>query len=623
MPTRDDFTELLAEIRLADAPKPACHEFSRILWNEFRLRSASAPEAIATEACRILWLATTYMLSWASHSDPFSDASLAAHSLQAVPEEARDALRELAPLAEPEDLRARLADITWTWSRDPELAVVAIRAYLGTARTLFDLKEWIDSYYRLKRAYGISIRLGRTHELHIEVQSRINTILDEHCGRTDSFLVAKLLLLAAEYVPEGIRRRLITCAEASIRIAIEAGNWNQAEAMAQGAIAHANKLQDMPLVHRLRASLAEVSIVRSEAALSGSQPSRLLAAVWLEKATRMLQELPDQTERLRALQLKLREHQAASLNELQSFKTELDVSAFAKQAIDSVTVPTLSEALRRFALVGSSLDYGALRQEAERNASMFVFSHLLAKTRIDFAGRTVARIPSPFDGGEAAEVALWAATLEQADLSHKLVVAGQVLPALNRIKEQFEIGIEDIQGCIEESWFIPPQHLGQYLLGLHAGFRGEFVLSTHVLLPQIEGSIRHVLQLNGIPTDRLDAYGAQEPRPLRWHFSTNKEALTRILGDDLRQDLQGLLVDKVGANLRDTVMHGVVPDFAFYSHQVVYLWWLAFRLCVLPTLRAPDGPSTGVNRPGSLEAPSVESDSPSSAGSPPGGSLGS
>jgi len=74
--------------------------------------------------------------------------------------------------------------------------------------------------------------------------------------------------------------------------------------------------------------------------------------------------------------------------------------------------------------------------------------------------------------------------------------------------------------------------------------------------------------------------GIQGERSL--NVTLYKPEILELLGEDIVFDLQGLLVEKFGSNLRNKMAHGLIDQSEFYSWQIVYLWWLVLRLCVLP-----------------------------------------
>lgn len=115
--------------------------------------------------------------------------------------------------------------------------------------------------------------------------------------------------------------------------------------------------------------------------------------------------------------------------------------------------------------------------------------------------------------------------------------------------------------------------------GLHAGFENDFVTAAHLLIPQVENSIRHLLTMQGVIVSGFDR-GIQDERSLNTTLYT-PEAV-KLFGEDIVFDLQGLFVERFGSNLRNRMAHGLMDHTEFLSGNVVYLWWLVLHLCCLP-----------------------------------------
>ena len=89
--------------------------------------------------------------------------------------------------------------------------------------------------------------------------------------------------------------------------------------------------------------------------------------------------------------------------------------------------------------------------------------------------------------------------------------------------------------------------------GLYAGIQGDMLAAVHFLIPQIEDSVRYILQQVGVITSSLDDDGTQEEYNLNKTLREQKFAdpLAETLGDDFVFDLRGLLIEPFGANLRN------------------------------------------------------------------------
>ncbi len=59
--------------------------------------------------------------------------------------------------------------------------------------------------------------------------------------------------------------------------------------------------------------------------------------------------------------------------------------------------------------------------------------------------------------------------------------------------------------------------------------------------------------------------------------------MKEVLGPSLVYELQSLLLGKAGPNLRNLVAHGLISRDLLNSESGFYLWWVLYRLTVIPT----------------------------------------
>ena len=187
---------------------------------------------------------------------------------------------------------------------------------------------------------------------------------------------------------------------------------------------------------------------------------------------------------------------------------------------------------------------------------------------------------------EEREAAIEADMLQHSQLYRQLTVQGRVVPALNQITSEHNIRVRDLGFLVRNKPFIPPGHEGIFQKGFYAGFTSDFVTAAHLLVPQVENSIRYVLTQAGKITSGINAQMVQEEhdinRLLEWPEVKN------IFGEALVFDLKGLLISRFGANFRNRLAHGLIPDVGFYAVESVYTWWLLLKICVLPIIQIQD-----------------------------------
>lgn len=121
-----------------------------------------------------------------------------------------------------------------------------------------------------------------------------------------------------------------------------------------------------------------------------------------------------------------------------------------------------------------------------------------------------------------------------------------------------------------KSRFIPKDRMILFVQGLYLGFKGDFSLAAHILLPQVENSFRYIAQQHEITTTRLTD-GIQ-------HENTMGGVLEKIKPHtkvDVWEELNHFLVDGIG--FRNEVMHGLSSHGQNYQYGI-YLWWLCLKI---------------------------------------------
>ena len=101
-----------------------------------------------------------------------------------------------------------------------------------------------------------------------------------------------------------------------------------------------------------------------------------------------------------------------------------------------------------------------------------------------------------------------------------------------------------------------------------------------LLVPQIENSLRYVLQQNDVEVTTLNTQGVQER--IRIGTILEHDVIIKIFGKDVVLDLQALLIERKYSNLRNEISHGFMSESSFFQPAVIYLWWLVIRLCLTP-----------------------------------------
>jgi hypothetical protein len=211
---------------------------------------------------------------------------------------------------------------------------------------------------------------------------------------------------------------------------------------------------------------------------------------------------------------------------------------------------------------------------------------MISASFVNKAGRVVARRPSLMTSDiDERATAMRAEILASAGRSHEIVSIALIEPARRQIYLEHPTTPADFLRLIRHSPFVPEGRAEIYARGLHAGLCGDWLEAVHLLVPQFENSIRYALYQNGVIASGYDQDGIQKEFNL--NVTLYMDEVKKIFPEDWLFDMQGLLVENCGTNLRNIVCHGLMDQTELkHSNKIRYFWWLTLRLVLFPLLSA-------------------------------------
>jgi hypothetical protein len=338
-------------------------------------------------------------------------------------------------------------------------------------------------------------------------------------------------------------------------------------------------------------SAAETYVKEAEAALTRTPPSYMVASRFLQQAVEAFRRIPgtkeqtvDAKARAEEVHRLLLQYQEKTLNEMITSSHEIDISELVEEARNHVRGKDFQEALFALALLGTPTDVSRLRQQVQQQAREFVASHLFPVVMMNEMGKVIARQPGSVlsSNPEEAEAATRFEMCRHAIYYQNLQAQAYIEPARDQINLEHGVRLNDILSIVSHSPFIPPQREYLFAKGLYAGLTGDFFTSTHILIPQLENSVRYIMWRRGLITSGLDDSGIQNEHNL--NSTLYRPEITSIFDENTLFDLKCLLVEHAGSNLRNRMAHGLISDGEFMSPLMSYIWWLTLRLCCLPIL---------------------------------------
>lgn len=580
-----DFEELQWEESLKDCEHGECYSYSPLFFTKAQEAEAAGNVKVA-EAFTLLGSVTSMTLKPDSLTEPFVPTILMIDSRSSIIDDFSDehlnVLDEIVHGISNPEIRARVADILWMKKRDFRMAELAIKSYLESSTILEDPHNWIKCAERIERAFRLGVSLGKNAGQIDPVISHIENVIERYNDKDPKYLSKNLMeLLLEQKIGDGEKYSKY-CENLAKQAELD-GDWRRAriywETKARWHLLDKDEINQIDAL----VQAAETYVKEADAALESEQPSYMLASAHLQHAIEAYRKIGGVRERIEEIHSVLLEYQERSTKELKAVSTEIKLDDYAKESISRVKGKTLHDAIIELALIVSTPKVNDLREQVQVLLKEFIAPHLLQTVIVDERGRVTGRMPNiNSDDPEEVEEAFRAKMFKHLSYHHTIFAHGIIEPARHQINLEHNVRLSDFIPIVSNNPFIPAGRELIYAQGLHAGMEGDFLVAVHLLIPQLENSIRYVLTQNGVTTSGIDSKGVQDERSL--NTTLYLPEMQEIFGEDITFDLQGLLVERFGNNLRNRMAHGLMSHDTFYSVQVLYLWGLILRLCCLPII---------------------------------------
>jgi hypothetical protein len=177
------------------------------------------------------------------------------------------------------------------------------------------------------------------------------------------------------------------------------------------------------------------------------------------------------------------------------------------------------------------------------------------------ADGTRSCVPSDFIGDQTAALAVVAPSIKHTPLRARIAIAEHHL-----------------QPMVAASGFVPPTQKPIMILGFARFIQGDMMSAAHLVIPQLEPCLRHILKLSGVsPVKRFDD-GTEEERDLVGMLKYHRADLKRLLTPNIATEIERLFHVKPGPALRHEFAHGLAGAGDCYGPSAIYGVWLMYRI---------------------------------------------
>ncbi len=479
------------------------------------------------------------------------------------------------------EIKYLIKDILWVHEKkNISHGLEALEASLESAKKIDPRLYPTDILNRIKRALVLSHQLKNRVKFDI-VENTLATICNifKIVISSDNYLSGWIVELLIEYNAKSQIHEIISSDLLVIAIAAAEKNsdWQLAHQLRKSVLNIYRFLKNTSEINRALIELA------SSYAKEGDQlRSGIVATRSFQSAIRNLMEVTG--EDLQQTKSELMEEFHKKLLAAQSVIPE-QMKLIQTQSVDlsdqlMILKKDLSqgrsalECLTILALKFPQQNESVFRSMQDNRQENNIHSLFASKSIVDDKGRTVANLSST-----------------QKAYSHDLNTDLSILWSIKArliefgrswISSEYPLIKSDWSNLLGDCSTIRPGHEQLVIEGLHFGFNGNYLVSSHLLIPQIEDSFRYLLESNDILCSKIAKSLNQKDEILDDLVKHLK--LSELLGDEFVFETSRLLIQP-GLNFRNDESHGKLPYESFWSHTSVYLWYLALRLfCLGPSI---------------------------------------
>jgi hypothetical protein len=516
----------------------------------------------------------------------------------AVPEdfkgEQSEILRALLPNTKHPSLRARLADIVWSNDRRAiEAGAIAVEAYRECVEALLaaradpelaqEGRASLTACEFMKRALQIAQATEK------KLPGRKKADLPEPLVRTLRSLYERAKSESAYVVFRdtaglGLYYELFeaaTVARDAETVAASAGTAYPAavRAVLELGVAQYTKIGDRDGERRCRlAVLDNILSMRGQVNSAGAE------AFWVSQALHYLQQLDGVEDREEALLRELRQLQRKAIKEFSPLSFPMEIGGERDRLLATFDEFSLSKALRHYATLTQSKPVDELKAEARKAIEASPLASMFGTAHIDGEGKTITSTPGA-DGRTEPDEAWYRQEIDRAEnLRRQLAVAAGIDPVRMLLQEKFNIQERHLDPILASSPFVPQSQAPILSLGFARFFQADFMSAAHLVIPQLEPCLRHVLKMAGHDPAKRFPDTTEEDHNLVGLLARFRPELDHILTAPLAAEIEALFHAKPGPALRHAIAHGLVSAGACFHHSVIYAIWLMYRVCCLFTL---------------------------------------
>jgi len=259
-----------------------------------------------------------------------------------------------------------------------------------------------------------------------------------------------------------------------------------------------------------------------------------------------------------------------TLNQAKCITGKIKVDDILKNAEDNMKGKEGKELITSFILLYKPSSYQEVKELVENINTKFPIQSLMSETVIVPEGNISVKNPGMINNSEER---IKQDIIKQYNLQQKFIGFTIFRKGISIILNSNGTWKSAIKELVKNSIFVPRERSYIYERALLAGINGDCLMFLHLIIPQLENSVRYVFGLNKFKTTSTQQTGVQRERDLNQLLEDKNAEI--LFGKDLLWEMKTLLVEQNGPNIRNRLCHGLMNINEINSEYLIFLLWLA------------------------------------------------
>ena len=311
--------------------------------------------------------------------------------------------------------------------------------------------------------------------------------------------------------------------------------------------------------------------------------SVVVSAHYLGLAIAYLAGVPNQRDKRKEWRHQLVDMQTEIPEEMHQFSEAIDISEIVREVRDRFDAGSLIENIFKLVKLSRSEKPEDLKQRAIAQISKFPLQSLMSVAHVDRQGKTIHR-SSRMQQDNADDAV--ANNIAQMRGIHRSMTANLIDVARAKISARHFISGELLSELLFHSPFVEPGQLISFSSGAASFLCGDYRLAVYSMTPLLESCLRYLLKGRGHDVSIFDdASQTQQDRTLSSLYESMRPEIENVIGVSLAAEIESVFLNWPGANLRNSLCHGLLLDDEACSQDAIYACWLMLHIALLPLVR--------------------------------------